>query len=170
MLPNWTVKSIGWSPSNPVKLKSSIDGIISSLNEVAGVEKDVYVTSHANELGLDLLAFLPYRDPHSSFPVVMVQCASGKDWKSKRKTPDLAVWSKVINFASRPAKGFAIPHAFADSVDFRKESVPVEGILWDRYRLLAPSSSFRHWASTRLDADLKKFVAPRVAALPSLAS
>lgn len=169
MLPGWIVSRVGWSPEDPKKLKDAIDAIISALNEETGAEKDLFVDSYANELGLDLLAYLPYRDSSASFPVVMVQCASGKNWLSKTHTPDMSKWNKIVSFASRPVKGFAIPYAFADRTTFRKKSIPVEGILWDRYRLLAPSiSKPSSWGSTALKAALTQFNTPRVAALPAM--
>ncbi|MBT9136332.1 MAG: hypothetical protein DDT34_01406 [Firmicutes bacterium] len=166
MLPGWKVEPIGWTPTNPTKLKGSIDGIIANLREVAGAEKDMHVTAHSNEIGLDILAFLAFDDPSAALPVLMVQCASGDDWKRKRKTPDLAIWEKVISFISKPTKGFVMPYAFAEPGDFRKEATSVQGVFFDRYRLLAPSPTKRAWVSATLNSDLVSYVSARVPHLP----
>jgi len=166
MLSGWSVRSVGWSPTNPVKLKDSIDGIISDLREVASSEIDLFVDSYANEIGLDVLAYLPYVDAQAALPVLMVQCASGGDWINKRHTPDLLKWTKIISFSSRPMKGFAMPYAFAEQREFRKESVPVGGVFLDRYRLLAPNDQGSAWISDDLARDLVAFVSPRVDELP----
>lgn len=132
----WKIRRVGWSPDNPVKLKDTIASIISDLKEVQGAELELHVDEHANELGLDLLGYYSFDDAHASIPVMMVQCASGGNWKSKRHTPDLTIWSKIVNFNSNPVKAFAIPFAFADPLKFRKETTPVNGIFADRNRLL----------------------------------
>ena len=169
MLPGWTVKAIGWTPENPVKLRDSISDITASMNELPGAEVELHVTASANEIGLDVLAYKRYNDSHSSLPVFMLQCASGKDWKRKRKTPDLAIWRKIVSFNSNPVRGMTIPYAFADQSTFRKEATPVEGVFLDRYRLLSPVATNGDWISPELNADLRSFVAARVAALPTSA-
>jgi hypothetical protein len=165
-LQGWTVRRIGWSPGNAVKLSNSITEIISDLNEVAGSELALHVTKHANELGLDLLAFYSYGDQHASMPVLMVQCASGKDWQSKRKTPDLDLWRTVISFNSSPVRGFAIPFAYADASELRKDARAVNGVFVDRNRLLGafrrPSSD----ASAALNKKLVKWIKPLLASAP----
>lgn len=171
MLPGWDVKRVGWAPDNPVRLKEIIDSIISDLNEVSGSEIDAYVNDHANELGLDILAFYSFGDVHASQPVFLIQCASGKDWKRKRSTPDLTIWNKVINFNSQPVKGFAIPYSFSDRQDFRREATQVNGVFWDRYRLLNPNSGRGGgWNTPDLNAELITWVEPRVNALPRMDS
>ncbi|HEF4742665.1 TPA: hypothetical protein SAO08_002497 [Burkholderia multivorans] len=169
MLPGWRIQRVGWAPDNPVRLYEIIDDIVSSLNEVAGSEIDVYVDSHANELGLDLLAAYSFGDENASSPLLMIQCASGKDWQRKRHTPDLTVWNKIINFNSPPVKGFVIPYSFTDKQEFRKEATKVNGVFLDRYRLLNPNRAAAHvWDVPDLNADLVEWVGPRIEALPPL--
>lgn len=132
----WAIRRVGWSPDNSVKLKDTISKIVSDLNEMPGAELDLYVNSHANELGLDLLAYYTFDDSHASLPVLLVQCASGGNWKQKRHTPDLNIWHKVVNFNSNPVKVFTMPFAFADPLEFRKETMTVKGIFVDRNRLI----------------------------------
>lgn len=169
MLPGWKVEPIGWTPSNPTKLKGSIDGIIKNLREVAGAEKDTHVTAHSNEIGLDILAYLEFDDSYAALPVLMIQCASGDDWKRKRKTPDLAIWGKIISFISKPTKGFVMPYAFAEPGDFRREATSVEGVFVDRYRLLSPAQAKRAWVSASLNSELVSYVRARVNGLPEAA-
>jgi len=161
--PNWTIKRIGWAPDNPVRLKESVNHILRDLNEFANGDIDLHVTECANELGLDLLAFYPFGDVHSSFPVIMVQCASGKDWVNKRHTPDLAVWRKIVNFNAQPLRAFAMPYSFVDKEAFRRNATKVDGLFLDRYRLLVPNPG---QAMTNIDADLDEelvnWLRPRV--------
>lgn len=169
MLPGWEVQLTGWSPDNPVRLRDTINQIIGQLNEVANAEIDVHVDQNANELGLDLLAFYSFGDNHASLPMLMIQCASGKDWKTKRHTPDLTIWNKVINFNSPPVKGFAIPYSFVDGQEFRRQATRVNGVFLDRYRLLNPNRGTSPvWNEVNLNTDLIAWVQPRVDALPRI--
>lgn len=165
-LSGWQVSRVGWSPGNAVKLKDAVAGIIRDLREVYGAEWDVHVDGAANELGLDLLAFKPFDDLHASFLVLMVQCASGENWKSKRTTPDLTIWRKVINFNSNPVRGMAIPFAFAEASEFRKQSTPVNGIFVDRNRLLAPLLADKSKELDALNADIAKWLEPKANLIP----
>jgi hypothetical protein len=166
MLPAWVIKRVGWSPNNPVRLKDCVDTIIADLDERANDDKDLHVTSSANELGLDILAHYKFDDPDSASTVLMIQCASGANWTTKRHTPQLSIWRKIINFNAWPQKGFAIPYAFADRSRFRREATPVEGLFLDRYRLLNPTGSNRDWASEELKAALIDWCGPYIAQLP----
>ena len=56
-----------------------------------------------------------------------------RNWKQKRHTPDLALWHKVVSFNSNPVK---MPFAFADLVEYRRDTMPVRGIFVDRNRLI----------------------------------
>ena len=165
-LGGWTVRRVGWSPGNPVKLRSAIASIISDLNEVAGSELELHVDKHANELGLDLLAYYSYGDSHASLPVLLVQCASGGDWQSKRKTPDLELWSTIVSFNSRPVRGFAMPFAYADASEFRKDTRSVDGVFVDRNRLLGAFHRTSSQVSAGLNSRLTKWVTTQIATVP----
>jgi len=136
-LRGWTVRRMGWSPENPKKLRDTIESIISDLNEVEGSELDLHIDEHANELGLDLLAYYSFDDKHASLPVILIQCASGDNWKSKRKTPDLDLWRTIVSFNSCPVRGFAIPFAYAEPSELRKHTRSINGVVIERTRLLA---------------------------------
>ncbi|MBO1747723.1 hypothetical protein [Stenotrophomonas indicatrix] len=165
MFPNWVVRPLGWSPDNPVRLVDIVGELTSSLREVPGSEVDLHVNNYSKELGLDILLYREFGDDNASFPVMMMQCASGKNWVRKRKTPDLSIWRKVISFNSNPVKGMVIPYSFADQNLFRKESTTVEGVFLDRYRLLAPADR-QDWASADLNAEIIDFLNQRVPVFP----
>lgn len=113
---------------------------------------------HANELGIDLLAYYSYGDPHASFPVLLVQCASGDNWQSKRHTPDLELWEKIVNFNSRPVRGLVMPFAFADAKTFRRDTLVVRGVFMDRNRLLGAFYRSSRQVSGRLNKRLEAWV------------
>ena len=165
-LVGWHVERIGWTPGIPTKLRTVLPGLIAKLNERDGAEIDLHVDANTNELGLDVLAFCSYDDLHASIPVLLIQCASGKNWVTKRQTPDFSIWTKVISFNSQPVRGFAIPFAFADQLEFRKEATSVSGVFMDRNRLLG---AFRRRPGTMpvgLNRKLSAWTRAQVRTLP----
>jgi len=166
-LTGWTIKRVGWSPTNPVKLKTTIHALISDLHEVEGAELDVHVQSNANELGLDLLAYYPFKDAQASSVVILIQCASGRDWVGKRHTPSLEIWKKVVNFNSQPLKGFVMPFAFAEQSEFRRQTTAVGGMFVDRNRLLRAFPQHGNSVSSSLNAKLVAWSSVEIARLPT---
>lgn len=165
-LAGWKVQRVGWSPKNPKKLRDTISGIIADLGEIEGAELDIHVNQSANELGLDLLAYHSYGDTHASIPVFLIQCASGRDWVKKRQTPDLTIWNKVVSFNSRPVRGFAMPFAFAERDEFRKQTAAVDGIFADRNRILAAFPRNAGSVSAQLNQKLLAWTKAQVKNLP----
>jgi hypothetical protein len=162
----WTVRRLGWSPTNAVRLRATIDGMIGDLSEKAGAEIDTHVTNSANELGLDLLVYHSFADGESSFPVFMIQCASGKNWVEKRHTPDMNIWSKVVSFNSHPVKGFAMPFAFSDGLELRKAATPVNGLFMERNRLLGVFKANPANLSSDLNNSLIEWTSAQVKSIP----
>lgn len=164
----WTVKRIGWSAThNAVSLRDALPTIISDLHEEDGAETNLHLTSAVKDLGLDLLAFYSFGDRQASIPVLLVQCASGSDWVSKRNTPDIEFWQrKIISFNSQPVRGFAMPFAFAEPLHFRRDAAKVNGVFVDRYRLLKSFRQNNASVSTALNARLTGWMRPRLAQLP----
>ncbi len=167
LLAGWKIRRVGWSSTSKIKLKDAIDGIIGEINEVAGSELDLHVDSSANELGLDVLAYYPFSDNSAAIPLILFQCASGKNWVDKRHTPDLAIWEAVVSFCSKPVKGFAMPYAFASAADFRKQSRPVGGMFMDRNRLLQSFEGSGDRLPQPLNQRIRDWAAPKLQLLPT---
>lgn len=166
-LPGWTIKRIGWSATNdPKSLSDALPTILSDLNESAGPDLELHVDKTVKDLGLDLLAFYSFEDQQASIPVLLVQCASGKNWTNKRHTPDIELWKKVISFNSQPIRAFVMPFAFADVLHFRRDAAPVNGVFIDRYRLLKAFRQNNANVTAALNLKLDNWVRPRIAELP----
>jgi hypothetical protein len=165
--PGWKVTRMGWTPSNPIKLKKVIHQIIRDLCEKQGPDLDLHVTNSTNELGLDLLAYYPYDDSRSSFPVMMIQCASGKHWEEKKHTPDIETWKRIIAFNLTPVRGMAIPFAFADHNEFRKLAASVNGVFLERSRLIGAFSRSSCGVSQSLTKKLVTWTKRQIRSMPT---
>ena len=162
----WVVKNTGWSRTRIVSLNSVVKNVGEWLNEQIG-DLGRWTSERAKEAGLDLLSYRPFADANVGIPVYMWQCASGEKWRDKRKTPDIALWSRLLAWAVNPRKGMTIPFAL-DENSMRKESVIVEGLLLDRHRLLEPGVRNANWLTPSLYDTITNWMTPIVAGLPLL--
>ena len=169
ILPDWDVRLTGWSKAKPQKLPEVIKGLTDWLREPETGNRERWTTDKANEAGLDLVCTRPMPDRRPGIPIYLIQCASGITnsplWEHKRRMPNLDVWAKLIDFAVQPKRGFATPFAFTED-HFRKHCLAVNGILLDRYRLLAPATTNPGWLSKATAQRLKAWLRPRLRELP----
>lgn len=163
---DWTVTLTGWSKTKPEKLPAVVTTVAQLLNEPVG-DLSTWSNDEENEAGLDLICVKPFGDSRPGLPAFFFQCASGMNWKDKLKTPDLSIWRRFITFSVQelPRKGFTLPYAFSDS-DFLRTANRTEGLLLDRYRLLAMPNKSPDWTSSELRDDLIKWCEPLVSMLP----
>jgi len=161
--PDWSIHQTGWARTHAVKLARVVKEIAERLGESQG-DLSRWAEPNANESGLDLLCYRPFSDNRVGVPLYLLQCASGVNWKSKLKTPDIDDWMKFIQFAAKPRKAFATPFAFLDP-EFIRYCGNVGGLLLDRYRLLAAVNHKEKWISVGLRKRIIAWAKPRVKAL-----
>ena len=161
---DWEVYHTGWSPSNPVKLSQLVDEVANQLGENTGPIKP-WADPDGKDEGLDLLCYRPFPDKRAGIPVYLIQCASGKHWIDKLDEPDLNVWTKIVVFAAKPRKAFAIPFALPDD-EFMRRCNQVNGMLLDRYRLLGAARYNKEWVSDSLKNEIIGWMTPRLETLP----
>jgi len=166
LLPGWEAQITGWSRAHTKYL----DEVVSQVAEwlvVQPLELRPWTKKTAKEEGLDIVCYFSFLDGRSNFPAYFLQCASGGDWEAKRHTPSLDTWKKIIDFTVAPQKAFSIPHALRDD-DFRRHGNFVQGVIFDRHRLLLPNRQSPNWLSGQLQKGLLAWLRPRIKALSSI--
>lgn len=83
--------------------------------------------------GVDVIAWRPL-DQRCSQVILLVQCATGTDWKEKTMEISLPVWRQYIDFAAHPITAFAFPSVCNVNADWMYLSKQ-GGILLDRLRI-----------------------------------
>lgn len=164
LFPHWTIHRTGWSRTQANRLDDVVREVVDHLGEAVGSVED-WTEGNANEAGLDLLCYRPFTDGRVGVPVYLMQCGSGGNWDDKLHTPNLRIWTKIIQFAAEPKKAFAMPYALSDK-EFRINSNLVNGLLLDRYRLLSTCCNEADWVSADLRDRLIAWLEPRIATLP----
>ncbi len=161
---DWEIFLTGWSGKNTTGINQLVKDIASKLGESVG-NVSRWTSNNRKDAELDILFYRPFKDNRVGIPVFLMQCASGKNWEGKRKTPDLDLWIKIIEFAATPTRAFAIPFAMVDSLFIRNCNI-VDGFLLDRYRILAATNYKKKWISKSLKVRLVNWLKPRINALP----
>ena len=162
---DWHIRRTSWYRTQPMDLREMVNRIADWLGEDVGDDINAWTGSESKDMGLDLLCYRPFPDNRASFPVYLMQCASGQNWTEKVYQPDIDLWQKLVNFVVRPQKAFAIPFALSDD-DFRKQCVLIQGLFLDRYRLLAAARFREQWESSSLKDRIIRWAMPRVNQLP----
>lgn len=157
---NWIVYQTGWTRSNTSTLRQVVDEVRTRLCEEEG-RFSLWDSSNAKESGLDLVWYRSFPDNRTGLPVFLVQCASGANWRSKLKTPDLDVWGDMIRFAAKPKRAFSVPFSFLDN-QFLQSCVLNQGVLLDRCRLLSASQHNTHWMSQHLQERMVTWINHRI--------
>jgi hypothetical protein len=159
----WEVDTIGWSPDNPVALRSQISGICTRLEEEVGrAEPD----SSDKDGGIDLLCYYPFHDGRGDHPMFFIQCATGRNWVDKRSVNTMNLWTNWIYFRSPGllTRGFAVPFLLNDEA-FRRTQMSVNGLVLDRGRLFKQNSPETIWLPENLKLKLREWLDPRIPTL-----
>jgi hypothetical protein len=160
----WQLHRTGWSINNAVRLSDVIGLIIDKLGEKRGNLED-WSSPQANESGLDILLYRQFPDGRVGIPIFLLQCASGKNWRDKVKSPDIDDWKRYVQFAAPPQKAFAIPFSLTEA-EFVRECGRTQGVLLDRYRILAADLINPDWISAELRDRINTWIAPRIPLFP----
>lgn len=105
--------------------------------DIAAVLNEHYIyepPEYRQDRNLDVVAWKPFGDDRASQIVVLIQCAAGRNWTSKKTELSLDAWCKYIHFACKPIKGLAIPIVITDKIRLEEDSTDA-GLILDRTRI-----------------------------------
>jgi len=163
---DWQIIVTGWSRTRRNKLTRIVNDIASKLGESVG-NISRWTNENVKDAELDMLCYRPFVDGRVGIPLYLFQCASGADWESKLHTPRIKIWKRLVEFTAEPKKAFATPFALLDD-SFVRSCNLVDGMLIDRYRILAAVDYKKNWISSELKRRLISWSKYRIAKLPRL--
>ena len=161
--PNWDIFHTGWSKEDTAG-RQKIAKKVSDIIHNGQIDTEMWNDNSTGDLGLDLILYRPFRDGRKGFTSFFIQCASGGNWKTKTKTPDIAVWRRLLNPDVMPVRGFAVPFCLSDK-EFRECSVLVEGVLFERNRLLGAAYIDENWVPDDVKQGIIEWSTPRIEGL-----
>jgi len=164
LLKNWEVRLTGWSKENPTLIKSQIKSIAAELGEPIGQATPRSVDKDG---GVDVLCYRQFPDKRGNYPVILVQCATGRNWTAKLGLDFLNLWANWIYFKARNvlSRGFAVPFAFGDET-FRQTQMHGNCLILDRIRLFSHDVPEPNWLPEDLSTEIKTWVTQKINTLP----
>jgi hypothetical protein len=112
--------------------------------------------------GVDVVAWRPFADRRSGFPIVLAQCTLQQDFAPKAKDIDLELWKRLLSLEMSPLPVLATPQVLAASSsswsEIARRCVPFDrlrllSVLGSGYGLLSSESSLQ---AVRLALDTER--------------
>jgi hypothetical protein len=85
--------------------------------------------------GVDVVAWRPFQDRRSGFPVLLVQCTLQSDILAKARDIDVRLWSSWLAMDFEPLTALAIPQTIPRGVVW--DEIALHGMVLERLRLSA---------------------------------
>lgn len=108
--------------------------------------------------GVDVVAWKPFKDRRTGFPVYLVQCTLQKEFVSKSRDIDLRLWAGWLEMDRDPMTILAIPKTVPPGEQWNE--VSANAIIFDRFRLV-------QYAVDVLDQDLLRYLDGKMSELHS---
>jgi len=155
---NWEIIHTGWSKATHVNIKKQIQHIADDLGE----EILEFPGPDDKDGGVDILCYRQFPDKRGNYPVIFVQCATGKNWTDKRCLNALRLWKSWIRFnaPNMLLRGFAVPFAFGDAT-FYQTQTRGDCLVLDRIRLFSQDEESK-WLTNELSEELKSWVTQKL--------
>lgn len=84
--------------------------------------------------GVDVVAWKPFKDRRSGFPIYLVQCTLQKEFVSKSRDIDLRIWAGWLEMDHDPVSILAIPRSIAQGESWNE--ITANSIIFERFRLV----------------------------------
>ena len=96
------------------------------------------------ERGLDLIAWIPFKDKIHNIIIILVQCACGKEWYNKKAETDR--YYKYLDLShSKPIHSLFIPYAIVESsTSFFQDDETAKTLIFCRERILEYSGKAKY--------------------------
>ena len=94
---------------------------------------NAYRSPFRKDGGVDVVAWRPFLDGRSGFPVVLVQCTLEQDYAHKASDIDLRVWSGWLRLDVDPMTALAVPTVVPQGEDWN--ALAARTVILDRSRL-----------------------------------
>jgi hypothetical protein len=99
-----------------------------------------YRSPRRKDGGVDVVAWRPFPDGKSGFPVVLVQCTLQTDFVDKSLDVDTRIWSTWLTLDADPTTVLAIPGTITRKVDW--DEIAIRCLILDRIRIAGLLNDF----------------------------
>ena len=165
LLPGWKTYRAGWSPENTKRVAGIVEELCELIHTRGAIDLEDWIGPHDKDGGLDLVCYRDFEDGREGIPMYFLQCASGKNWRDKIRTPDADLWFKWLNAAVRPSTGIVAPFVI-DDWELRRAALKGQVVVFDRIRALSAAREMGVAIERELRAEVIGWMTPRVDGLP----
>ena len=165
LLPGWIAYRAGWSPENAKSVRKVVDELRHRIHIEGALDLEEWHGPGTKDAGLDIVCYRKFSDQREALPVYFLQCASGKNWRDKLKTPNPEQWQKFMNSAVQPSTGIVAPF-IVQSRELKTAALIGQSIIFDRLRLLSAADCHEVQLSHELKDRLVEWMQPRIDSLP----
>ncbi len=165
MLPGWITYRTGWSPDNTKNIPAIVKELCTRLYVSGADDLKRWVSPKDKDGGLDIVCYRQFDDEREALPTFFLQCASGKNWRSKVDTPNADEWQKYLNSANQPSTGIVAPFVIEDR-ELKKAALAGQVVVFDRLRMLSSTKRTGITLPTDLRPELLNWMRPLVKDLP----
>ncbi|WP_315095401.1 hypothetical protein [uncultured Cellulomonas sp.] len=119
-----------------------------------------YRPPYAKDGGVDVVAWRPFPDGRSGFPVTLVQCTLERDYAHKAGDVDVRVWAGWLRLDVDPTTALAVPEVVPAGEAWN--ALAARTVVLDRIRLASlireetrmgyPLAGVRSWTASTVDA------------------
>ncbi len=122
----------GWpsEEGRPQQFPDAVRWLAERMNVPVGA---AYRPPYAKDGGVDVVAWRPFPDGRSGFPVLLAQCTLERDYVNKAADVDLRVWAGWLALDVDPATALAVPDVVAAGQDWT--ALAARTTVLDRVRL-----------------------------------
>ncbi|QDK77154.1 hypothetical protein EXU85_00505 [Spirosoma sp. KCTC 42546] len=116
---------------------NKIKQLAADLNEVLLANKDDFAPTASKDKGIDLVAWIPFKDKQNSRLICFGQCKCSDQWPAMRFSSSLAQWNNWIHFNNHLNNFAFIPYCYRKTGGswFDKSSIG-DTIVVDRQRII----------------------------------
>lgn len=124
----------GW-PSDVGRPREFSDAVRWLASEMGVPVGSAYRPPYAKDGGVDVVAWRPFPDGRSGFPVTLVQCTVERDYAHKARDVDVRVWAGWLRLDFDPTTALAVPEVVAAGEAWN--ALAARTVVLDRIRLAA---------------------------------
>lgn len=165
LLPGWRTYRAGWTPDDEKNIPEIVERLCEVLFTDGAADLQKWISPKGNDGGLDLVCYRSFGDEREAMPAFFLQCASGKNWRTKIHTPNALTWQKWLNSAVAPSTGIVAPFVI-DAEKLKQAALEGQIVVFDRLRLLSARREFPVVFPAELSNALKAWMEPRISELP----
>jgi hypothetical protein len=168
LLPGWTTYRAGWSPEDTKNIPDIVEALCERIYTAGAADINDWLLTAGNDGGLDLVCYRKFQDEREAMPVFFLQCASGKNWRTKIETPNPDLWQKLLNSAVRPSTGIAAPFVI-EPKELKTAALIGQIVVFDRLRILSAAREGPVTLDNQFGGEVLAWMQPRIEALPRAA-